>query len=116
MLKGAAFFMGLGVLAANLVHYFVTKEKTPSEQEPIRTKRISLGGEWKLTGAGNKVVSSQDLKGQYYLIYFGFTKCPEICPTTLRYATATYRLFQTLSSSPLKIVFVSVDPKRDTPD
>lgn len=59
------------------------------------------------------------MSGQYYLIYFGFTKCPDICPTTLHYLTTvqTYlRSFPEAHDTPLKIVFVSVDPQRDEPD
>ena len=72
-----------------------------------------------MTGPGGNKVSNKDLKESYYLIYFGFTKCPEICPTTLRDTSSILRIFRTLpkaDTANLKMVFVSVDPQRDTPE
>lgn len=57
----------------------------------------------------------QDLKGKYSLIFFGFTHCPDLCPTTLAMLNQSYK---TLESANLKmlpqIIFISVDPERDT--
>lgn len=43
-----------------------------------------IGGEWSLKDTKGKVVSSTTLKDNYYLIYFGFCNCPEICPNELK--------------------------------
>lgn len=62
--------------------------------------------------------SSSDLSGSYYLIYFGFTKCPDICPTTLIKLGRVLRLIKKMPEYHylnLKTVFVSCDPDRDTP-
>lgn len=62
--------------------------------------------------------SSSDLAGSYYLIYFGFTKCPDICPTTLIKLGRVLRLIKKMPEYHylnLKTVFVSCDPDRDTP-
>ena len=62
--------------------------------------------------------SSEDLAGSYYLIYFGYALCPDICPTTLQYLSKVHRHLNNSEqgkSINLKTVFVSVDPKRDTP-
>ena len=47
------------------------------------TGKASIGGEWTLTDTDGKPFSSNDLRGSYYLIYFGFTNCPDICPNSL---------------------------------
>ena len=67
-----------------------------------------------LPGAGGKTVSSDDLKGKTVLL-FGYASCPDICPTTMAQLTA---VLQNLGDKArdVRIVFVSVDPHRDTPD
>ena len=67
-----------------------------------------------LPGAGGKTVSSDDLKGKTVL-FFGYASCPDICPTTMAQLTA---VLQNLGDKArdVRIVFVSVDPHRDTPD
>lgn len=51
-------------------------------------------------------------------MYFGYTKCPDICPTTLQYLTkVSANMRKSLTDPPkLKIIFVSVDPSRDSPE
>lgn len=68
-----------------------------------------------LSGAGGKTVSSDDLKGKTVLLFFGYASCPDICPTTLAQLTT---VLQNLGDQArdARIVFVSVDPHRDTPD
>jgi protein SCO1 len=62
--------------------------------------------------------SSTTLSGYYYLLYFGFTNCPEICPSALYYISTLYRVIRNIPEGAylkLKIVFVSIDPERDSP-
>ena len=56
-------------------------------------------------------------EGQWDLVFFGFTHCPDICPTTLQVLAAARAALQETGQSPLpRIVLVSVDPERDTPE
>lgn len=56
-------------------------------------------------------------EGQWDLVFFGFTHCPDICPTTLQVLSAAKVALQEKGQSPLpRIVLVSVDPERDTPE
>jgi protein SCO1/2 len=56
-------------------------------------------------------------QGQWDLVFFGFTHCPDICPTTLQVLAAARRELETGKLTPnLRIVLVSVDPERDTPE
>jgi len=74
----------------------------------------SMGGPFTLTGADGKPFPSTRLAGKPYAIFFGFTHCPDVCPTTL---SRLVQLRQQLKSGdhPFEIVFVSVDPERDGP-
>jgi len=66
------------------------------------------------TGAA---VDADTFRGQWDLVFFGFSNCPDICPTTLQVLTSARRKLIRSGSKPVpRIVFVSVDPERDTPD
>jgi protein SCO1 len=74
----------------------------------------SIGGPFTLTGADGKPFPSTRLAGRPYAIFFGFTHCPDVCPTTLARLT---RLRNALGGGdrPFEILFVTVDPERDGP-
>jgi protein SCO1/2 len=58
------------------------------------------------------------LSGNYYLLYFGYTNCPDLTPSTLYYLSSVYRIVKNLPEGAymkLKIVFISLDPERDSP-
>lgn len=75
---------------------------------------FTLGGPFTLTGTDGKPFSSAALQGQPYAVFFGFTNCPDVCPNTLgRLAKLRKQLGKGEDS--FQIVFISVDPKRDTP-
>ena len=73
--------------------------------------------EFELVDQGGQPFGKQQLEGRWHLLFFGFTSCPDICPTTL---TMLGTLEQSLKDLPAEqrpgIVFVSVDPQRDTPE
>ena len=73
-----------------------------------------IGGAFSLTQDGGRVVTERDFRGHYVLIYFGYTECADVCPMTL---TAIADAIDILGSraSNLRPVFISVDPKRDSP-
>lgn len=73
-----------------------------------------IGGDFKLTRANGQPFSSDELKGQPYLIFFGFTHCPDICPTTLLDISKHLDALGPAANQ-LKVLFVTVDPERDTP-
>jgi len=113
-----AFAAAGGFIAYNLLISESSPSISPQGVDPSRSTTMKLGGDWLLTDMNSQPFSSKQLRGQYYLIYFGFTKCPEICPTTLNYITSVVRIARVMMGSdiPLKIVFVSIDPERDTPE
>lgn len=60
-------------------------------------------------------VSLDDLAGDYSVVFFGFTHCPDICPTTLLDMQKINKKLQQNNVTPPRFVFISVDPERDTP-
>lgn len=74
---------------------------------------FTLGGPFTLTGTDGKPFSTEQLKGRPYAVFFGFTHCPDVCPNTLgRLANLRKQLGR--GERAFEILFVSVDPKRDT--
>jgi len=73
--------------------------------------------EFSLLNQHGEAIGRDVFKGQWDLLFFGFTQCPDICPLTLQVlADAQQQLADGSQQPPPRIVFVSVDPERDTPD
>lgn len=73
------------------------------------------GGEFNLqTSDGN--IQLKDFSGKLTLIYFGYTFCPDICPTNLGNLSMAYQQLSQTEKEKLAILFISVDPERDTPE
>ncbi len=74
----------------------------------------NLGGPFTLVGSDGKPFSSTKLSGKPFVIFFGFTHCPDVCPTTLA-RLVKFRQQLNAGATPFEIVFVTVDPERDGP-
>ncbi len=74
----------------------------------------AIGGSFTLTQGNGEVVTDRDFRGHYLLIYFGYTSCPDICPTTL---SAIADAIDILGSRAQRVqpLFITVDPAHDTP-
>jgi protein SCO1 len=73
-----------------------------------------VGGPFTLEDGSGKQVADRDFRGKYMLVYFGYTFCPDVCPTTLNeVADALDHLGS--KAEQLQPIFITVDPKRDTP-
>jgi protein SCO1/2 len=103
----------LVALAAIILAFLLLRPASPSGSAQ-RAMEFKLGGPFTLTGSDGKPFSSTKLQGKPYAIFFGFTHCPDVCPTTLaRMAALRQKLGK--GDDAFHIVFVSVDPERDTP-
>ena len=73
----------------------------------------AIGGPFKLTDQNGKSRSDADFRGEYTLVFFGYTNCPDVCPTTLQTLTDA---MADLGPKAEKVtpVFITVDPERDT--
>jgi cytochrome oxidase Cu insertion factor (SCO1/SenC/PrrC family) len=76
--------------------------------------KARIGGEWELLNVDGKAEGSKDLLGNWVLMYFGFTNCPDICPDEIEKMVDIVDMLHK-DKDPISIVpvFISVDPKRD---
>ena len=72
-----------------------------------------LGGPFSLVDADGNRVTSESLEGRWTLLYFGFTKCPDICPDEMNKVTDVLRRLDA-RGQPIQPVFITIDPARDT--
>jgi protein SCO1 len=73
-----------------------------------------IGGPFRLVDQNGKRVSDTDLRGKWLLVYFGYTHCPDACPTALNNIALTFRDLGGLRNE-IRPVFITIDPLRDTP-
>jgi protein SCO1/2 len=73
----------------------------------------AVGGPFTMTDQNGRTVTEKSLKGRPYAIFFGFTRCPDVCPTTLSHMSA-WRKQLGKDGDKFDIVFVSVDPEHDS--
>ncbi len=71
--------------------------------------------DFNLTDQKGKPFRLDSLRGKLVLMVFGFTHCPNICPTTLADLAAIYRKLPSADQAKVQVLFISVDPERDTP-
>lgn len=75
----------------------------------------ALGGPWSLVDSEGKPVTDADFRGEYVLMYFGFTFCPDICPNELVKMGKVVQALDAQKNLPkLTPIFVTLDPHRDT--
>ena len=74
-----------------------------------------VGGPFTLTNGDGKPVTDRDFRGKFMLVYFGYTFCPDVCPTTLSDVTGALEKMGAAADR-VQPVFISVDPARDTPE
>ena len=105
----------VGLAAVGFAFLLLRPAPTTNAQVQSGLPNFTLGGPFTLTGSDGKPFSSRQLAGKPYAIFFGFTHCPDVCPNTLaRLAGLRQQLGK--GDDSFRIVFVSVDPERDTPE
>ncbi len=99
-----------GVLAAGLAGVAAWSRLRPDPSAPV----ASIGGPFTLLDGNGHTVTDRDFRGRWMLVYFGYTHCPDACPTALQdMATALDDLGD--KRRDVAPVFITVDPERDTP-
>ena len=101
-------------LAGLILCFTVVLIVTGRGPELFASTSAAIGGPFKLTDQNGKAITERDLKGRPSLVFFGFTHCPEVCPTAL------FDISEILSklgpdANKVNAVFITVDPERDTP-
>ena len=104
----------LVAIAAAAFAYLTLKPAAQQQPEGAAINLAGMGGPFTLTGSDGKPFSSSALSGKPHAIFFGFTHCPDVCPTTL---ARLVKLRNELGAGDdsFRILFVTVDPERDGP-
>lgn len=102
-------------LALGLITMVVVGGRQQAAQTTdVATGQPLVGGDFTLTDQNGKTVDQTILNGKWTLVFFGFTYCPDYCPTTLGVLNAVQEKMGDKAKD-LQIVFISIDPERDTP-
>lgn len=107
----AAFTLLIGVAAAN---WYLSLHHSPNGTVSQSETTSDIGGPFALTDQDGKPVTEAMLKGKWSAVFFGYTYCPDVCPLTLQSLAQTRKLLGDKAKN-LQIVFITVDPARDTP-
>ena len=78
-------------------------------------KQPAIGGPFTLVDQDGRTVTSNSLKGKPTLIYFGYTYCPDVCPTSLLLMQTAIDKLGPDAAKKVNLVFITIDPERDTP-
>jgi protein SCO1 len=87
------------------------RSEAPSDAIPSSP----IGGPFALTAANGRTLTDRDVRGKWLLMYFGYTSCPDICPTTLLEISETLKSLGPLAAE-VQPLFITIDPQRDTPE
>ena len=108
-----ALWILVGLAAGSYVWLYSTAGSEKPENLIANVKVQELGGPFELTDQHGHGVSQADVAGKPYAVFFGFTHCPDVCPTTLFTLSEQLKALGPAADK-LKVFFVSVDPERDT--
>ena len=112
--RTARIMLVLGAFVAGLVLFttvvFIVTGRSPA---PIAMPS-AVGGPFKLVDQNAKPITDEDMKGHPFLVFFGFTHCPDVCPTTLFEVSEILRAAGPAAKD-ARALFITVDPERDTP-
>lgn len=103
-----AFLLLLAAAAAVAGTAFYVLDAGPGAPAPS-----AVGGPFALTDQDGRKVTNKDFEGRPMLIFFGFTRCPDVCPTALAQISSVFEAMG--PDAKVGALFVSVDPERDTP-
>ena len=103
---------GIGIcLLGILASFFID----PTQRTSTPAERYNPKGNFTLTGTSGTPFELQDLRGKIVLLFFGYTSCPDACPTTLAKLQRAFNLLTAEQIEQVRTLFISVDPQRDTP-
>jgi len=110
LLAGGALLLLIGIGGAAL-----WLRPAPESLGPTLPAGVAIGGPFSLIDETGAPVTEKTYRGRHMLIFFGFTYCPDVCPTELAKIAATLDLLGQ-DAQRLVPLFVSIDPERDTPE
>ena len=75
---------------------------------------VPIGGPFRLQAVGGRVVTDAEFRGRWMLVYFGYTRCPDACPTALQDIANALDLLGAEAKRKIAVLFITIDPERDT--
>ena len=110
LLAAAALALALGVFAALAMF----KADAPPKFSAVDITGVDWGKDFSLTDHTGRPRTLADFRGKAVAMFFGFTHCPDVCPTAMAQLAEAMKLLGE-EAQRVQVVFVTVDPKRDTP-
>jgi len=111
--------IAIAAIASLLVGYYLgnlATDKVPELQAATLLPDAKPIGDFELVDFDNQPFTLDGFKGHWNLVFFGYTHCPDICPTALTSMVEVNKALDSHLQAQVQTVFVSVDPERDTPD
>ncbi|MFC4352005.1 SCO family protein [Fodinicurvata halophila] len=120
LLSALVLLLVMLIAAGGLVYRMGLESSQSSAQERndselAESDSVPIGGDFNLVNDQGEDVTQATYDDSYKLVFFGFTHCPDICPTTLSDITRTMERLGS-AGEPIQPLFISVDPQRDTPE
>jgi len=112
--NGRILLLSGAFLAGLVICFAVVAIVTGRMAAPVAQQIAAIGGPFTLTDQNGGTVTDRDLKGRPFLVFFGFTHCPDVCPTTLFEVSQILRALGP-DADRVRALFITVDPERDTP-
>lgn len=111
--------MRRGLVAASAAALFALSACQPAQQPPVFQATDITGAafarDFRLTDHNGRIRTLADFRGKAVAIFFGYTHCPDVCPTTLSDFAAALKLLGAQAER-VQVIFVTLDPQRDTPE
>lgn len=103
----------VGLVMAAVIAWMTIQHDQRQANAGLTVAPASIGGPFTLTAHDGRVVSDADFAGKYRLIFFGYTFCPDICPTELQTIAQAMDLMGAAAAD-VQPLFITIDPARDT--
>jgi cytochrome oxidase Cu insertion factor (SCO1/SenC/PrrC family) len=115
LLASAAVLLGLASIGVAWWDVWGGRRSAPPATGPGIAATAPAGGPFTMVDHAGRTVTDQTYRGEYLLVFFGYTHCPDVCPTTLDRITQVMEALGP-DGEAVQPLFVSVDPRRDTPE
>jgi protein SCO1/2 len=106
--------LGLVAVIGLLEAYALRDDAGPNATPIVSTTSTPAGGPFSLVDGTGATITDQSFRGRWELVFFGYTYCPDLCPTTLSTIADALNELGPLATQ-IQPIFITVDPKRDTP-
>jgi protein SCO1/2 len=108
-------------ITAGLMLGQYTSGDSDSDLKPVKIQgailpKAKIIDDFNLINQDSKAITKDEFKGHWSLLFIGYTHCPDVCPTTLAVMNQVYEFMEKQDIQPPEIVFLSIDPERDTAD